>query len=290
MSSINKKIIIYSLFCILNIYGMKSPEKEASAKGILIFLDDSEKTQDAVSLSLLSEIESPGKSAADKQDPIIASASLLINIKNNLCSELSATQYSWIIKKINDYLYLIIPKKQLRQLNVSESDVEDSNLINKPDIISNIELALGLKVNHMKTIRSFKDIKLETIPPPEYADYFIKALYNSSKKISDIFCINKAEDKEKTFNQVKTYFNENKSMFFNQWSIYINGHGDMNKRIVGLKLEDFSKLLDFLENKINTKLLVYTSRYAAGLNTEKIYNESKSRIQKTYSFQMLRIL
>lgn len=79
---------------------------------------------------------------------------------------------------------------------------------------------------------------------------------------------------------INTYFLKSFKMLFSkpsstQWSIYLGGHGQIGETsmLAGLTLEDFSELLNFLNTKMYTKLLMYSSCYSAGRHQTFIYQE-----------------
>ena len=166
----------------------------------------------------------------------------------------------WIIKEINPSLYLLLPKKYLQGKKINFENVVQ---FASHGPITQIEKDLGLKVNHMKTVTISNIKKLE--PAPEYADYFIKAL-------NSIFVIN-AEYPEK--NKIPA------------WALYIDGHGLINHSITDLSFDQFKSLLAFLETKINTKVFVYNSCYAAATNSLLIYKDTERAIDKTYPFTII---
>lgn len=266
-------------------------------RGILIFLDDSERTYGALSYSLLTALY-------QKASPIIVSGSLFFNViseYNNLPADtpsnlmqrfveakntLESTNASenqkatalkeqkaiylkasgfnpddWIIKEIvPNNLYLLITQDYLDSINIKKTAVLDYDLSN----ISDAELQLGLKINHIKstTIDSIKPSSMIVAN----ADYFVSAL-------SAIFC-ERSEYK-------------NKSIPLPSWAIHMNGHGTINTTVVWLKIDDFKKVLTFFEYNIICHLLTYNSCYAAGKNIEIIYKDIKAIIQKTYPFPII---
>lgn len=300
-----------TIFAYVLLSSIVFPAHPSPSRGLLIFLDDSETDIRAVSNSLLAALY-------QQAGPILASASLLRNIfsdynelykkedpndlvkrfrrarafkddegqegrkakkeeKYILLRALAFDPTAWTIKKINDSLYLLIPHAYLKKLTINI----DSIKMYDPSKISDIELQVGLKVNHMELV-TIEDILKQSSKGYNYADYFIEALYfiripfgivNILKEMSAIFCTH-ADYAHNVSNQPI-------------WSLYMTGHGNMNESIVGLKLDDFKKLLDFLEHTINVRLLIYNSCYAAGLNTEIIYKDAKSAIQRTYSFAII---
>ena len=267
-------------------------------KGLLIFLDDSEVDKlGAVSYGLLIALY-------QEASPIIASTSLLhtllgYSVKDNrsidvlmhdfvrldskttqkaiqekkdiLISKIGFKEDRWIIKKINNSLNLLIPVSYLDSLNIMRDKVK--KIGNVTHVISDVELQLGLKVNHMETV----DYK--TLSRPIYArvwnyffggsplaDYFVDSLDN-------VFC-KKDDYKSKNIDNPL-------------WFIFLYGHGLINHSIADLSLNSFKKLLTFLENKVITKLLVIQSCYVAGVNTDIVYGEIKKGTQQYYSFPII---
>ncbi len=259
------------------------PSTESKKKGLLIFLDEDEKDKFGVaSNSLLIALY-------QEVCPIIVSTSLLYNIfeyrsKDNRAtdifyempemhdaeiSKMAFQKDRWVIKQINDSLNLLLPVNYLNLLNVTSDAVKEYKY-STDDSISDTELRLGFKVNHMKSIdhesihRSFLDYVKKTLLPVEYINYFVNSL-------DTIFC-KKAEYK---------------NVVIPEWYIYILGHGLVNHSIVSLSFNDFKQLLQFFDNKILTKLLVVSSCYAAGVNSKIIYGDMKSEMQQYFSFPII---
>ncbi len=311
-------ILFFVAFCSINLFpmrmtergktnvkrwlGLPSKEEINRQKGLLIFLDDSEKAEkgifDAVGADLVAALY-------QEAGPIIVSTSLLYmllefrrkdnrstdQLMNELADEnvvlretgnsilkralrqeypiknaivtsrIGWKEEQWIIKKINNSLNLLIPQSYLKSFGIDKDKVE--KYFESSSLTTDVELRLGLKVNHMKTI-DIKDINRPN--EVQFADYFIDSL-------DAIFC-------------TKSDY-ENASMSMPEWFIYIDGHGLLNSSIVWLSFDGFKKLLYFLENKIITQLLVVKSCYAMGVNSEKIYGNMKSEIKSYYSFPII---
>jgi hypothetical protein len=268
---------------------------------LLIFLDDSEGDENPVdkfgimSSDLLSAI-------AQDAGPIIVSSSLIANISQkgipsegdpdnllkrfNTITEkhdeqrtdqerlerkaiiLSVSAFTpevaqnWIIKEIDPFLYLLLPKSYLRKKKITD---EQATAVSEKTI-TDTEVALGLKVNHMKTVTINSVKKHET--SPEFADYFIH-------KLNAIFLIN------------REYTAQNNKKMIPTWAIYINGHGLIRHSLAQLSIEQFKDFLTFLATKITTRLLVYSSCYAAGVNAQLIYKENQRNIDVTYPFAII---
>ncbi|MGC2310324.1 MAG: hypothetical protein WA432_01730 [Candidatus Babeliaceae bacterium] len=120
----------------------------------------------------------------------------------------------------------------------------------------------------METVNKVENIN-KPVPEPAFADYFMEAVWDKINNRSNLFVTNN-EYKEKSGSILP-------------WAIFINGHGVINTTIADITLQKFKDFLVFLENKIKTKLLIYTSCYAAGINSEIIYRSEKGIIDTTYT-------
>ncbi len=275
---IKKGALFSSLFCFFiatfaaKIHLTDNPKYEFIPRGILIFLDDSEERgkNDAIHGSFTTAVK-------HITGPLIVSARVISNAKDDIKEQLK----SYIIKEINpNRLYLFLPKVFLTSIGINPDQVHEYD----KSKISDAELLLGLKINHMQTVN------IDSIGTTPYrydhASYFINSLIDiqieddpdyGHKYIptgtSSIFCT-KPDYKDK-------------NLPIPSWAIYISGHGSMHNKIVYLSLDDFKKFLNFLENNINTKLLVYSSCYASGVNAENIYGSQKKFLAKTYQFPII---
>lgn len=172
----------------------------------------------------------------------------------------------WIIKKVDNALYLLIPENYLQKLSINRNDIEKQAEDTKA---TDTELLLGLKVNHMPTIA------IGTIGgiPTQLGDNFLNLLYNEQTKTSSLFCLH---DQYLHRSQPRPV-----------WSFCMSGHGLPEKMILDLSLPAFKKLLAFMSKKIKSYLLIYDSCYSAGINTEIIYKDAESPIQRTYPFAIV---
>src|SRR5438477_5921080 len=185
-------------------------ENAQKKRNLLIFLDDSEKDKpDAIGGDLISALY-------QEVSPIIVSSSLMCTILEwrekskdsieTLLNELSNTDWlaerygpnweeiiqikeriaickigfqpeQWIIKVINNSLLLLIPKNYCKSLGIDSEQVKKYNA--RVNTLSDIELQLGLKVNHMKIIEHIslhRSSLKEYFFPHYFADYFINSL------------------------------------------------------------------------------------------------------------------
>jgi len=185
----------------------------------------------------------------------------------------------WIVKKVNDFLSLLIPVNYLEFLNIDKNKVKEFG--NTIHVISDVELQLGLKVNHMETIDYQATGSIYRSLKTQFLSYF----YKSSEPEGPEFANYVTNSLEGIFCERSDY--QNRKIDIPEWFIYIGGHGGWIHSVAHLSLDDFKTLLHFLDSKINTKLLVVSSCYAEGINAHKIYGEIKLGTQKYYSFPII---
>jgi len=177
----------------------------------------------------------------------------------------------FLIKKINRYLYLFVPynlylkREQVTPLAGYRRQLQ----LGKEAPLTERELLVGFKIDHMEDI-SFENLKKSVYadcaskPSPINKHYFIDSL-------SDIF-VTRASYK-------------GKKIVPPEWALCINGHGASGTFIAGLSIDDFKKWLSFCE-KINTKLLIYSSCFASGVTARILYDEV-NRLGTTYPFVII---
>jgi len=194
------------------------------------------------------------------------------NILRNIASFDKETAALWIIKKITPELYLLLPKRYLKEFGVAESDVEQ--FIAKGPLTT-VEQELGLKVNHMQTVADIDEIK-RPLPVPQVAQYFVDALYDNTK-----------EDPSSIFVLKSEYKALKNSSSIPIWSIWIGGHGVKGIFVADLLISQFKSVLNFLEQGIRTKLLYYFTCFGAGVTNKALYEDVKNGIDRTYSFAII---
>ena len=193
---------------------------------LVVILDDSEYCNNRLSaagLDLLSIL-------FEEASPVLVSASLISNIQNwkqisekdpaillRRLNDIRAIPYSersdskytemkniilsvfhvsekvfskWIIKKVNNFLCLLIPKKYLSSLNIDEKRFEQ---FVSDNTLTSIEQKLGLKINHMETIT----LPTQLTPSSSYEScketelsYFMTPVFDDVLQRSDIFVTN----------------------------------------------------------------------------------------------------
>ena len=188
-----------------------------------------------------------------------------IALKANLNAQ---TADDWIIKEINPSLYLLLHKSYLTEKRIPTDAVIEYH---DQAPLTAVEMQLGLKVNHMRTVKATA-IKKPT-PQPELADYFTEALRKNSLFITN------------------SEYTQEFSEYHSAWSIFIVGHGLMHTMVAGIALDEFKEFLSFLENKVSTKLLYYVSCFGAGENSHRLYsssyNNTQEGVDKTYPFAII---
>lgn len=285
------------------------------ANGLLIFLDDSENAKGSESFTIGSAllatilqeaglIVTSGAllaglkefSAPREQDPVKLKAlydSLTADTpENNLTRKnilLSMANLNslfinnWVIKQVNSELYLLIPNHYLTTKNIKKFSPEPDNLTRqfllREGNAELAELALGLRVNHMPTV-AFAELR-EPTTAPQFANYFIAALRENQLFVTnhDYYLASQAASASS-----RTSDNFPK---IPAWSFYLAGHGLSNYSIAHLSPTQFKEFLELFDNKINTKLLYYMSCYAAGTNSELVYKDLTTGINKTYDFAII---
>lgn len=171
----------------------------------------------------------------------------------------------WVIKRVNDSLSLLLPVTYLKQLKIDSNAAKKSNSV----AVTDLELHLGLKIEHMETIK-LKDI---TYAQQTSANYVPRAFYNKKSKKSDVFCL--YSDYAKT------------KISAPMWSICIHGHGQIEESIVGMDISYFQRVLNFLNRFIKTRVLLYRSCFASGINNELIFKDTQAALERIYNFPII---
>lgn len=165
----------------------------------------------------------------------------------------------WIAKKVDADLVLLIPKAYVERMRKKFG----SRLPLQKEFAEE-ELLLGMRMNSMRPIRSLNE-------------------YSRLHKGSDAESVDLVGALDKIFITDAEY-KKLGSAFVPSWAFYMGGHGLLAKFIVDIPLEQFKAVLDFFETKLTTKLLVYSTCYGAGVNSEIVYAGAKEGVQKVYSF------
>jgi hypothetical protein len=189
----------------------------------------------------------------------------------------------WIIKFVGSskQLCLMLPKEYKNTLNnfnlfnyVAYENPSELRLALPTDA----EYATGLKIDHMEPVVDFyKEIGAYKTTNTGLVDYFLPALWNEqraskiAKNSSDIF-VSSAECSAAGKPRAR-------------WLIYMTGHGQIDYAQASISLNDFRKVLTFLETHVNTMIFAYSTCFAQGTNVELIYKEQhRSDMHKIYSY------
>jgi len=293
-------------FCILD--ARYNEQKESVSNGLLIFLDDSENNEAGGAGEFGGLSQQCALALIQEAGPLIVSASLIVNISKaakplgssrklfkryeeitHKAIDLRTYEESkelkeiwvdvidfdriaaknWVIKKINDSLYLLLPQNYLQEKNVTKKDV---TMFDEKGPLTETEYRLGFKVNHMPTVISVESIQCSG--NHGFADYFMQSVWDTINNKSSVFVTNEE------YREVKKYD-------IPTWSVYITGHGSVNNAIAHLSIVQFKEFLDFLQRKVVTKLLYYVACYGAGVNNELLYKDVEAGIHTTYSYPII---
>lgn len=295
-------ILVHQTFVFGGGIGLKGGLALQSTNGLLIFLEDRRETYESgpllVALAMM-----------QKASPLIVSASILSRIfqtktledgkkireRLQALTQISpdkltdaereemrhlgwdlafqhntAAAHEWIVKEINSSLYLLLHKSYLERKKISEKEVMGYDA---QGFLTPVEMYLGLKVNHMRTV-TFDDIA-KTTPLVSATDYFISALKNNS-----LFVTN-AEYAQGAFRAYRS-----------AWAIFMAGHGDNSGdkdkiKVAELSRDAFIEFLSFLESKITTKLFYYATCMSGGKVESLIYRTNEEGVVKNYPFVII---
>lgn len=292
-------------YVLMGLITLVMQQVNARTNGMLIFLDDQERDMNGVITGDLAT------ALVQKAGPIVTTTSLLANlydqtpvdetnptklferleqlkalppdqqteeVKNKINSirTTSAVGVShelfegWVLKKVNAQICLLIPEPYLI---AQESSVSEIDTIAKGPDSTALELRLGLKVNHMKTLL-LSQIARPSLPRTGH--YFMKALWDKETAKSPLFVTN-SDYATVSYGEIP------------EWVIYLGGHGLIQQSVAYLSIEEFKEFLQFLETNLRTKLLYYSTCYGAGLNSELLYKNAREGVEKTYPFAIVTV-
>jgi hypothetical protein len=196
--------------------------------------------------------------------------------------QLHFKQDEWIIRFVDSAqrLCLMIPKDAIALGSFNKSYFyEEPTQQSGSSGLTELEFVTGLKIDHMRVVKDmYKELAALKLTKLEAADYYLPLLWNQEREnktktdSSDIF-VSRAE-----------YLNAKRAAV-PRWALYMEGHGMLGLGQAGLRLNDFVKMLDFYNRRINTALLVYLTCYAIGTNVKLIHNDvRRPEIGKSYSY------
>lgn len=183
----------------------------------------------------------------------------------------------WIKKKIDDYLYVFIPKnyaenrynyKQLKKLSFAH-------------IYDLQELTLGIKIHASQTLSDNAFMQAET--------YMLKDQYKTAANAENISWISEhcSEQLDKIFIKKSEY--ENLIDYAPRSIIIAEGHGTraypprFSGILAGFNTKDFGTFVTFLENNLSIKLLLLNSCYGSPA----IIDETLQSAQQQPSFPII---
>jgi len=297
-----------------------------SMRGLIIILDASEEWP------TLGAMTSLVWQALYSKVPLLVSASVLKNIfdpsliKSGWKESINSTVVSafkthdWVIRGVGASLILLLPASLKISATQTVKDAASKKIPFGPADLTECELDLGLKIDHLKALDDEKFVEfLMTYQVPKNSDYFITALWNLEREKTELARIEReqkelraavisasTEQEKKIAKQELAaytrivggsdlfvtnadYAQHNALRQQPQWIIYLSGHGILKgiggPVITGLHIPDFRKLLEFLETKITTMLFIYSSCFSMGVNMQRAYADAEKPGQNTtYSF------
>jgi len=147
------------------------------------------------------------------------------------------------------------------------------------DALSDRELKLGIKVDHM-TIVSLAQLEKDQKEGKERESVrtFMQALWDNRTRSSNIF-VTRAEYAKNGVNPDD----------IPAWAFYLSGHGSRlpHPIIAGLEVGQFQEMLSFLATKIKTSFFAYMTCYGVGQNIKKAFEESNPIVGRTYPFMIV---
>jgi len=273
-----------------------APEED-NTRTALIFLDDYEATipnlQPWVLLNIIPAL-------IEETGIILASGSQLsqafnktYNGQNSYAAmfhkmlQVSFNSEKWIVRKINERsnLFLLLPKadfndKDWRAIKASGKNAHTRNTTTP------LEIKLGVKIDHMLRIPEIEDATDSRKAIQNYFDSHYEQ-YNKSASPETL-----ASDFMHALTDNHIFVPRYKNWHLPNFALYLIGHGAYKHSIAGIsiiappeKRSAFQQLLDYLEKKLNIKIFIYNSCYAAGFNAKLIYGELMEQGgTQTYSF------
>jgi len=251
---------------------------------MLIFLDDSEDKKEALGAIT----ESVLVALIQKPCILLISRSLLRNIfhhlarsKNKLVQQVMKQfdPKEWLTKiplkgKLSNEFVLMIPKSYVVEsalVRGFKSTVFE-DLMQEKDF--NIDKLLGLHLSRMGDLISVWRTKIRAT----------EGIISTKKSFAELLSESHA------FFVAAHEYKDDKRNALPQWNIYMTGHGSAkHHEIGGISNDTFKKLLNFLNSKIITKMFIYESCEASGVNRVQVYDEISKNFGATYPFPIIAI-
>lgn len=260
------------VLCAATLHSSQPPADIATNLGprsLIILCDDSEATRRG-SIALTSNLYYALK---DCYAPIITSTHLWKNLvafkAEGVVTDFTLDPYKWTIYASSDYTMLIfIPKggtfeNYLEKLNTFSVD---SRIDIDSEKLSDGELLLGMKLRKLTEIKDPMNIP----SPTSESQYEEKEKFGDYDDVTPLIDLNLREYLTEI---LITHGDLKKKLLseylLNRWDIYLSGHGT-DTTIADLSPKNFESLLDFLNEKIETRSFFYSTCYA-GMHLKKSY-------------------
>jgi len=213
---------------------------------------------------------------------------------------------NWLIKNVNRDFYLLIPKKYISKLDIKTNDI-----LYKPNlrsIYTDIEIKLGLKINHLKDVNiheiDITDNKMINYQKT-YNKNFLKAINkifitksNSNQFIHKwaFYCSGHGASKDygkivlPQLQNLRDYYmqnNQNKlkdlDLDINYFNYYDNNSNNRSEgSIINIDKQDFTSFLNFLNDEIETAFLYYSTCFSGGSHLIDPYIKNSESIILNY--------
>ena len=195
------------------------------------------------------------KNLEQKKDPRISG-----ELQQALRSYLTKfDQNDWETYTNQKSFYLFVPKKHIQELEMKEPDHKPIEQLSKKEIL------LGLKVNHLTHLEKIEDVGRL------YFDSHVPTHMQFADHISDFFVT-----KDDLKNSPMPY----------EWNVAFSGHGGTQytpatdaygqATVADLPINDFQKILAFLQHKIKTKSFHFATCFGGGKRIKMVFDDAGS--------------
>lgn len=242
-------------------------------RALVIILDDTEKNNhwDATSNDLAIIL-------SQKAGMVLASASVAKNVLIDSGAKTKDARIlegfreeDWVIKKVSDHLVLFIPRGLIHGTGLPFSGIPASTVAND---LTDGELRLGLKIDHLPTINKKDIAKLSSGHADEY---FLSAFSDGyeidrNQGLKNSVLIRSGASRFFVLNKdyARYHWPREKRP---RWTIVVHGHGEQNKNIAALEFSTFKDFLRLIETTLQLNSLIVSSCYSAGVNIKEVFSQ-----------------